>query len=422
MKKQAILFIAAMAMISCGNTYEAKTVVLANQNDSMNYALGLVNGAQMKMYQLRNDSSKETVVEFIDALQRGYAEELKEESEPVMYGRNIGHAIKLAEENGLADNKAWKVNEKLFFQGMVNGMYHDTTVMKDTEAREYFQAKYQESNASGEKAPDQAPKAVKAKCPTKVKAVVLKDENDSLNYAFGMLNGSELAMYILSADTTGQMAKDFIEAVNQGLKDGYKNPQLVKMGEQIGHTIKAQEADGLIGEPSLATDFELIKQGFINGLLQDTVKMKWDATLAGQYVQETLNHIKYGNVKEEGEQFLQENALKDGVITTESGLQYEVIKMGKGKKPQATDKVKVHYHGTLIDGTVFDSSVERGEPITFGLNQVIAGWTEGVQLMPVGSKFKFYIPQELGYGSRQSGKIPPYSTLIFEVELLGIEK
>jgi FKBP-type peptidyl-prolyl cis-trans isomerase FklB len=95
--------------------------------------------------------------------------------------------------------------------------------------------------------------------------------------------------------------------------------------------------------------------------------------------------------------------------------------MGKGKKPSATDKVKVHYHGTLIDGTVFDSSVERGEPIVFALNQVIPGWTEGVQLMPVGSKFTFYIPYELAYGDRETGVIKPYSALVFEVELLGIE-
>ena len=134
-----------------------------------------------------------------------------------------------------------------------------------------------------------------------------------------------------------------------------------------------------------------------------------------------MNHIRYGNVKEQGEQFLAENALRDGVTVTESGLQYEVIKMGKGPKPAADAKVKVHYHGTLIDGTVFDSSVDRGEPITFGLNQVIKGWTEGVQLMPVGSKFRFYIPQELGYGAQSAGKIPPYSTLIFDVELLEIE-
>ncbi|MBP5659234.1 MAG: FKBP-type peptidyl-prolyl cis-trans isomerase [Paludibacteraceae bacterium] len=192
------------------------------------------------------------------------------------------------------------------------------------------------------------------------------------------------------------------------------------MGEQIGKSIKEQEASGLIGEPSLVTDFALIKQGFINGLLGD--ESQFDSQAASEYIQATLNHIKYGDTKEQGEKFLEENKLREGVIVTESGLQYEVLKMGKGKKPAATDRVKVHYHGTLTDGTVFDSSVERGEPIVFGLNQVIPGWTEGVQLMPVGSKFRFYIPQELGYGERAAGSIPPYSTLIFEVELLDIEK
>jgi FKBP-type peptidyl-prolyl cis-trans isomerase FklB len=135
-----------------------------------------------------------------------------------------------------------------------------------------------------------------------------------------------------------------------------------------------------------------------------------------------MRSIKFGDSRAAGETFLAENAKKDGVTTTSSGLQYEVIKMGKGKKPTATDRVKVHYHGTLIDGTVFDSSVQRGEPIIFALTQVISGWTEGLQLMPVGSKFKFYIPQHLAYGAQQAGQIPPYSTLIFEVELLGIEK
>jgi len=132
---------------------------------------------------------------------------------------------------------------------------------------------------------------------------------------------------------------------------------------------------------------------------------------------------KNAGSKIEGEKFLEENKSKKGVTTTASGLQYEVMTMGTGPKPSATDKVKVHYHGTLINGKVFDSSVERGEPISFGLNQVIAGWTEGVQLMPVGSKFKFYIPYTLAYGERGAGAdIKPFSALIFEVELLGIDK
>ena len=122
-----------------------------------------------------------------------------------------------------------------------------------------------------------------------------------------------------------------------------------------------------------------------------------------------------------GQEFLAENATKEGVQTTASGLQYKVITMGDGAKPVATDTVKVHYRGTLLDGTEFDSSYARNEPISFGLNRVIAGWTEGVQLMPIGSKFMFYIAPDLAYGEGGGGPIPPNSTLIFEVELLDIE-
>ena len=123
----------------------------------------------------------------------------------------------------------------------------------------------------------------------------------------------------------------------------------------------------------------------------------------------------------EGEKFLLENRVKEGVQVTASGLQYQVIEMGTGPKPAATDKVKVHYRGTLLNGEEFDSSYARGEPISFALDQVIAGWTEGVQLMPVGSKFMFFIPPELAYGPAGGGPIGPSATLIFQVELLGIE-
>ena len=123
----------------------------------------------------------------------------------------------------------------------------------------------------------------------------------------------------------------------------------------------------------------------------------------------------------EGQAFLAANKAKEGVKTTESGLQYEVITLGDGAKPAATDTVKVHYRGTLLDGTEFDSSYSRNEPITFALNRVIPGWTEGVQLMPIGSKYVFYVPSDLAYGEAGGGPIPPNSTLQFEVELLDIE-
>ena len=123
----------------------------------------------------------------------------------------------------------------------------------------------------------------------------------------------------------------------------------------------------------------------------------------------------------EGDKFMLENRSKEGVVMTDSGLQYKVIQMGEGAKPAATDTVTVHYRGTLLDGQEFDSSYSRNQPMTFQLNQVIPGWTEGVQLMPVGSKFMFYIPPNLAYGPNGGGPIGPNSTLIFEVELLGIE-
>jgi FKBP-type peptidyl-prolyl cis-trans isomerase FklB len=130
---------------------------------------------------------------------------------------------------------------------------------------------------------------------------------------------------------------------------------------------------------------------------------------------------KFEATKKEGADFLDANAKEEGVVSLPSGLQYKVITMGNGAKPTAMQNVTCHYEGSLINGTIFDSSVKRGQPATFPLNRVISGWTEGLQLMPVGSKFRFFIPPHLGYGDRQTGAhIQPYSTLIFDVELLAI--
>lgn len=131
---------------------------------------------------------------------------------------------------------------------------------------------------------------------------------------------------------------------------------------------------------------------------------------------------RYKGAKSEGEKYLSENAQKEGVVTLPSGLQYQVLKEGNGKSPKATDKVVCHYEGMLIDGTMFDSSVQRGEPATFPLNGVIAGWTEGLQLMKEGAKYRFFIPYQLGYGERGAGaSIPPFATLVFDVELIEVK-
>lgn len=135
-----------------------------------------------------------------------------------------------------------------------------------------------------------------------------------------------------------------------------------------------------------------------------------------------VNEEKFSGFRTEGENFLKENATKDGIHTTASGLQYEVITAGNGKTPSEDDTVQVHYHGTLIDGSVFDSSIERNDPATFGVKQVIKGWTEALQLMPEGSKYRLFIPQDLAYGAHPhpGGPIKPFMTLIFEVELLKV--
>ncbi|MRI01032.1 FKBP-type peptidyl-prolyl cis-trans isomerase [Kriegella sp. EG-1] len=170
--------------------------------------------------------------------------------------------------------------------------------------------------------------------------------------------------------------------------------------------------------------FDSLAYNSFTGAVRDVMlgKEKMTSEDAQGIIQTAIEKI----IKEkaaEGELFLSENKKNENVISTESGLQYEIIKEGDGQIPVASDRVKVHYTGMLIDGKVFDSSVERGEPASFGVSGVIKGWTEALLLMPVGSKWKLFIPQELGYGARGAGggEIPPYSTLIFEVELLGIE-
>ena len=423
MKKLSILtIIAAVAMISCSNTYEGKTVELTNTNDSINYALGLVNADGIKRQYFRGIDSTEykaATTVFMDALVKGYEGKVEEEDDMAEIkgvAQQIGFAVKDMEKNGLANNSAWTINEKLFLQGLVNGLSGEELEWKAEDAGHYFQDQYQKAGEA-----DKSAKVVKAsKCPKKVEEVKLATALDSVNYAFGLLNGNQIKQYVLAGDTTGTAGDVFIKEVNATLKSNQKYPQLSKVGETIGKQIKDQEATGLIGIEALATDFELIKQGFVNGFLDYG---DWEATMANMYISDAISEIQNGPVKREGEAFLAAKEAEEGVIKTESGLLYKVIREGKGKKPTTADKVKVNYEGRLIDGTVFDSSYERGEAITFGVTQVIAGWTEALQLMSVGSEYELYIPYNLAYGERGAGgSIPPYATLIFKVELLGIEK
>ena len=193
--------------------------------------------------------------------------------------------------------------------------------------------------------------------------------------------------------------------------------------DKISYAIGLSIGQNLMGSGVTSLEYADLAAGIKDVLEKNQPQISYQEAqqVLGKFFSELEEKIA-GEAKAAGEAFLAENAKREGVKVTESGLQYEVLEATIGQKPKATDKVRVHYEGTLIDGTVFDSSYKRGESITFGLNQVIKGWTEGLQLMSIGSKYKLYLPYQLAYGERGAGaNIPPYAALIFTVELLGIE-
>ena len=256
---------------------------------------------------------------------------------------------------------------------------------------------------------------------------------DTFSYAYGKANTQGLKQYLaqrMGIDTT--YIEDFLkgfQVVEMSEKDKRTKARMAGMEirAQLENQIYPGASKELTDASADSLDKALFVQGFYDGVKGDENIIT--ASDAGQMVQTKLEALhkadmekKYGSNREAGKVFLQKNAQAEGVKTTPSGLQYKVIQQGSGEKPLANQKVKVNYEAKLIDGTVFDSSYKRGEPAIFVCNQVIKGWQEALTMMPVGSKWEIYIPQELGYGEHDKGKIPPFSTLIFTVELLEIEK
>ena len=193
--------------------------------------------------------------------------------------------------------------------------------------------------------------------------------------------------------------------------------------DKISYALGLSMGQNLMGSGVESLNYQDLAQGIEDVLTKQQPKISYQEAqqVLNTFFQELENKIA-GAAKADGEKFLAENAKREGVKVTASGLQYEILEPSLGQKPKATDTVRVHYEGTLIDGTVFDSSYKRGESITFPLDGVIKGWTEGLLLMSIGSKYKFFIPYQLAYGERGAGQsIPPYAALIFTVELLGIE-
>ncbi len=273
----------------------------------------------------------------------------------------------------------------------------------------------------------------KQKNGTKNEVIELTSKKDSVAHIYGAALSRGLKEYAI-----GQLGVDStkIEDFCQGILDNINvdNSDIAKKAYNAGSNIGVDiinKTENFGKEYFAADPDEKIDPNIVGHAVVDALRGKSDIApeTAGTQLQEIMkkrqeenNEKLYGAIRAEGEKFLAENKTKAGVVTLPSGLQYKVITEGTGEKPKRTDKVKVNYEGKLIDGTVFDSSYKRNSPATFGVTQVIKGWTEALQLMPVGSKWELYIPYNLAYGERGSGNsIKPYSTLIFNVELLDIE-
>ena len=252
--------------------------------------------------------------------------------------------------------------------------------------------------------------------------LVLQSEMESKIDSINKVNGPKLNEFIKGMKDAINLDEE--SAYAHGLSIGVQFSQ--QMLPQFNTMLYGEDSDtkantdqllaGLIS--TLKNDGLAISKVEANELVQSEFEKAQEQEMVRQ--EEGLKE-QYDTAIAEGDAYLAENAQREEVITLPSGLQYEVLTQGSGAIPTSSDQVRVHYHGTLIDGTVFDSSVERGEPATFGVTQVIAGWTEALQLMPVGSKWRLYVPYDLAYGSADRGEIKPYSNLIFDVELIGIE-
>lgn len=398
-------FVAALVattFISCGGS----SVAVKTQNDTLNYAFGAANAAGIRQYVIKEDTvSQEALTQFCNGFTTAFKDQ--DQQERLEYeGLRLGMSMaKDLNAEFLFGDSLIPTNKALIVKSFDEAI-HGIQFMEPDKGHEYFDMVMNRIR-NGEN------------------VALSAGEIDSINMVMGLLNGSGARRYMIGKDTTDNDLKVFMKAFENAVSA--ETHQMFIEGMNVGSMLKQQLAYSpyLLGQQGVEVNNAIISRGLTEGIVESS-KAIMTAQEAQDYITESMARISAENNREaaaKGEAFLTENATKEGVVVTESGLQYKVITMGTGAKPAATDRVKVHYHGTLIDGTVFDSSVERGEPIEFPLDGVIKGWTEGVQLMPVGSKFVFYIPYQLAYGERGAGElIGPCEALIFEVELLDIVK
>ena len=409
---------AAGLFVSCTTAAPKVSLTDATKADSLAYAIGISQTQGLKDYLVnRMDVDTTYMGEFVNGVLDGVNADAKKNA--YLSGAQIGQQVVNQMIPGITREifvgKKGEINKKNFTNAFVAGTTEKGMKMTFDEAQ------------------NKAMELMTAIRTNNDSTANLKAQVDTFSYAMGLAQTQGLKNFIvyrMGVDTT-YMA-DFVKGLKTGIKDGDNAKKgALYAGVQIGQQIANQMIPGISYEV-YGNEDELISKdfflaGFLAGVTEKNMAMQpMDAQMAAMTLMEDIKNERFeqqfGAVKAQGVAFLDSIAATEGVVKTESGLCYKVITAGKGAVPALTDKVKVHYRGTLIDGTEFDSSYSRNEPTTFGANQVIAGWTEALTMMPVGSKWMLYIPQELAYGSRDLGTIKPFSTLVFEVELLEIVK
>lgn len=412
MKKIAILasgVLMAFAFASC-NSSRPDITKLDSAADSLSYAIGLTYADEMGQL-IRNayviDSTN--VAEFIDGVYEGLSLKDNKKESARYAGLNLGHTIVTSiiptiNEAQFGDGVTSSVSKEIIldvFQKVVLGQPVTMTLEHATELQTTYNAR----------------------------TGVL----DSLNYAVGVVLGHQALEFDFIKEKC-KVDEEFIPDFLRGIEevrtqniDSYYGARIsgVQFAQSVfENDVKEFNKTYVGSDTSHVVDPDVMLAAFAHGLKNAPALLTLDEAMeVKQAALEQVRANTFADVKAEGEQFLADNGKKDSIQTTASGLQYKVLTQGKGDKPAATDVVRVNYEGRLVDGTVFDSSFQRGEPAEFPLNGVIAGWTEALQLMSVGSEWEIYLPYNLAYGSNGAGgRIPPYSALIFKVQLLDIVK
>ena len=408
---------AAGLFVSCTSAPKAN-LNGASKADSLAYAIGVAQTQGLKDYLVnRMDVDTAYMGQFVDGVLEGVDVDAKKSA--YYAGTEIGQQVVNQIIPGVTGEvfagKEGELNKKNFINAFIAGASEKGMKMTSAEAQGKAMSLMTTIKENSDSTAD------------------LSAQIDTFSYAMGLAQTQGLKnfiMYRMGVDTL-YMA-NFIKGLKTGIKVGDNaKKSAFYAGIQIGQQVTNQIVPGIsyevFGNEDKLINKDFFLAGFIAGVTEKNLLMHpMEAQQVAMTLMEELKNERFeqqfGDNKAQGVVFLDSIAGTEGVVKTESGLCYKVITAGKGAVPTNSDKVKVHYRGTLIDGTEFDSSYSRNEPTTFRANQVIAGWTEALTMMPVGSKWMLYIPQELAYGSRDMGTIKPFSTLVFEVELLEIEK